>query len=103
MYVSLNIYYYITEQYICLNSDIFTDHDVNVPLLDTCDLEKGDSTEVMMMEPYVCGYALPLSALDSILIAVRTIASQSNKTMVNHGNTRSVSFLRISSILMRWS
>lgn len=46
------------------------DQDANVPLLDTYDPEKVKNREVMMMEPYVCGYALPLSALDSILIAV---------------------------------
>ncbi|XP_055332801.1 calcium-activated potassium channel slowpoke-like [Paramacrobiotus metropolitanus] len=42
--------------------------DINIPLLDTYDPEKLTNTEVLLMEPYVCGYALPLSALDSILI-----------------------------------
>ncbi|GAU91314.1 hypothetical protein RvY_03591 [Ramazzottius varieornatus] len=43
--------------------------DVNVPLLEAYEAQKSNYTEVMLMEPYVCGYCLPLSALDSILIA----------------------------------
>ncbi|OQV21024.1 Calcium-activated potassium channel slowpoke [Hypsibius exemplaris] len=43
--------------------------DVNVPLLEAFQSDKSVFKDVMLMEPYVCGYALPLSALDSILIA----------------------------------
>ena len=49
-----------------------TDQDVNVPLLEAYQSDKSNYKDVMLMEPYVCGYALPLSALDSILIAVHS-------------------------------